>query len=393
MSAMKRQLTCAELAVADGAHQHVWDALWRGESIGRVAVFVCPGNATIMSMRERYTFALADVETPRGYTEAWRQGLLDELYYLAACRSLPGDCSPALHVPRHLHGQTQGFADLFGARVEVQPDGNFFPYPLPDDPAVIDALEARPLETSRYWTAVEWLNYARAATGGLLPFHNPVMTGPLDTANYLLGSTTLLEWVYTEPEVIHRLLAKITDAIIRMLRALQAASGGFRHSMHSNCSRGGFGLCSELRALVSTGIYQEFEAPYLQQIGEQLGTFAVHSCGSWERTLPSVRTNPYLRVMNGPIKENDLPTLCEYSAGEVLLSLYHSQDVHEEYLWPDMESYYRHVLTITPADQPLEINDLPEADVALWLKLQTALRGDDTLLQPLGGELAVRSKQ
>ena len=197
MSAMKRQLTCAELAVADGAHQHVWDALWRGESIGRVAVFVCPGNATIMSMHERYTFALADVETPRGYTEAWRQGLLDELYYLAACRSLPGDCSPALHVPRHLHGQTQGFADLFGARVEVQPDGNFFPYPLPDDPAVIDALEARPLETSRYWTAVEWLNYARAATGGLLPFHNPVMTGPLDTANYLLGSTTLLEWVYT----------------------------------------------------------------------------------------------------------------------------------------------------------------------------------------------------
>jgi len=386
MTTTKHQLTCAELSVADDAHERVWDALWRGESIGRIAAFVTPSDATIQSVRERYTFELADVETPEGYTEAWRQGLLDGLYYMAACRSLPGDYCPALAVPRGLHGQSQGFADLFGARVELQPDGNFFPYPLPDDPAVIDDIEARSLESSLYWNAVEWLRYARAATGGLLPFRNPVMTGPLDTANYLLGSTTLLEWVYTEPETVQRLLAKITDAIIRMLRELQVAAGGFRHNINSNCSRGGFGLCSEVRAIVSTEIYQQFEAPYLVQIGEQLGPFAVHSCGSWERTLPSVRANKYIRVMNGPIKENDLQTLCELSAGDLLLSVYHSQDVHEEYLWHDMECFYRHVLTVTPEEQPLEINDLPEADVELWLKLHREIRGGNgSLLAPLGG--------
>lgn len=380
----KCHLTCAELAVADRTHQQVWDALWRGEALGRVAVFVCPGAAVSQAVREQYTFALAEGEKPAGYSEVWRQDLLDQLYYIAACRLTPGDGCPGIGVPRHVHGQSQGIADLFGARVEEQPDGNFFPYPISDDPVRIDEITVRPLETSMYWHAVEWLSYARSATEGVLPFRNPVMTSPLDTANYLLGSTTLLEWLYTEPEVVHRLLVKITDVIIRMLRALREAAGGFMRDPHSNCSRGGFGLCSEVRSLVSTEIYQEFEAPYLQQIGEQLGEFCVHSCGSWERTLPSVRTNKFLRAMNGPIKENDLRILCELSAGEVLISTYHSQDVHEEYLWPDMESYYRHVLTVTPPTQPLEINDLPEADVPRWVALQRELCGDSYIAEPLG---------
>ncbi|MEK9137750.1 MAG: uroporphyrinogen decarboxylase family protein, partial [Bacteroidota bacterium] len=42
----------------------------------------------------------------------------------------------------------------------------------------------------------------------------PVMTGPFDTVNYLLGTTTLMEWVYTEPLVVHGLLDKVTAVII-----------------------------------------------------------------------------------------------------------------------------------------------------------------------------------
>ncbi|OPZ85965.1 MAG: Uroporphyrinogen decarboxylase (URO-D) [bacterium ADurb.Bin429] len=375
-----RHLSFAELTAATPAQEAVWDALWRGKSIERIAVDVRPNAATCRRVREEFAFELDEGAVKlAGYTERWREELLNSLYALAAQRLMPGDGAPALDVPRWVHGQSQGFADLFGARVEEQPDGNFFPYPLPADPAFIDDLQCRPLETSLYYTAVEWLRYARAATGGALPFRNPVMTGPLDTANYLLGSTTLLEWVYTEPETLHRLLGKITDAIIGMLRALGEAAGGLRHNTEVTCTRGGFGLCSEIRAIISSAIYEEFEAPYLLCIGEALGTFSVHSCGSWERTLPSVLRNPYLRAMNGPSKENDLPTLCALAQGKILLSIYSSVNVHEEYLWPDTESYLRHVLTVTPIEQPLEIN-LQEDDLPRWQRLHREIRGTKAVL-------------
>lgn len=242
-----RHLSPADLADVSPVRERTGTALWRGESLRRIAVAVTPSEATLRRVRERVTFALDDDgEKPAGYTPRWRELLVEALYGFAAARALPGDWCPRVGVPRAIHGQSQGICDLFGVRVVEQPDGNYFPYPLPADPALIDALVPAPLEGSQYWQAVEWLRYARAAIGGLLPFEFPVMTSPLDTANYLLGTTTLLEWVYSEPAVLHRLLAKLTDVIIRMTQALQQAAGGIRHSLAANCAAGGFGLCSEV---------------------------------------------------------------------------------------------------------------------------------------------------
>ena len=171
----------------------VWDDLWEGKSPGRIAVSVSADAEHVNRVKERYRLDLDDIpfRTER-WNEQWRQALSDQLYALAAKMELPGDYCPALEVPRFVHGQSQGITDLFGVRVEAQPDGNFFPHPLPPDPKVIAHLVPRPLETSAYWGAVEWIRYARGATHGVFPFRNPVMTGPLDTANYILGTTTLL---------------------------------------------------------------------------------------------------------------------------------------------------------------------------------------------------------
>ena len=89
-------------------------------------------------------------ERSERWNEQWRQGLLDELYAIAARLQLPGDYCPATAVPRFVHRQSQGIVDLFGARVEEQPDGNCFAFPLPADPSAIDAVQANALETSAY---------------------------------------------------------------------------------------------------------------------------------------------------------------------------------------------------------------------------------------------------
>jgi len=185
--------------------------------------------------------------------------------------------------------------------------------------------------------------------------------------------------VYAHPDTVHRLLEKVTDVIVRMTRARLAAAGGIAHCLHFACMRGGFDLCSEVRSLLSRKIYEEFEAPYLRRIGQELGEFGVHSCGSWERTIPSVLENTRIRAMNGQIKENDLKELCRLANGKIALSIGPSVNVHTRYTWPDMESFYRHILSTVPDGQPFEIS-IEEDHLPLWNQLHKELRGHESIL-------------
>lgn len=360
----------------------VWDLLWRGESPRRIAVYVTPKPERVQRLKDKYALDLdGAAERPAGWSEEWEQALRQGLYFLAAQAQMPGDGDFALSVPRSVHGQSQGIVDLFGARAELQPDGNFFPHPLPADPARVAAIAPAPLETSLYFRAVEWIRYAREATGGAIPFRNPVMTGPLDTANYLLGTTTLLEWLYTQPEAVRRLLETVTEVLIAMLEAIAEAAGGALCPHLGYPARGGFELCSEMRSIISASHYEEFEAPYLRRIGERLGGFAVHACGSWEHTLPSVLRDGFIRVMHGQSKENDIGALCRVAQGRLTLAIGRSANLHERYLWPSAEAFLRHVLSVVPEEQPFVVG-IEEGDLPLWLDLHREIRGRDYPLLP-----------
>ena len=359
---------------ADRATGHPgWDALRPGPLESGIAVAVRPGKERVEQAREALPDLLADEERarPARWSPKWLEALQGTLARLLAGRDLPRGRIPALSVPRFVHGQSQGICDLFGASVERQEDGNFFVHPLPPDPDAVATVEAAPIETGMYWGAVEWVAYARAATCERFDIRNPVMTGPFDTANYLLGTTVLMEWVYAEPAALHRLLDRITEVVIGMMGALRQAAGGRLHGDALSCMRNAFCLCSECRALVSEAVYEEFEAPYLARIGEALGPYGIHSCGAWERTVPSALRDPNLRAMNGQVRENDLAELCAQAQGNVLLSIGPSANLHERYTWPDTESFLRYVLQSTPARQPMEIA-INEADLDLWSRLWAA---------------------
>ena len=344
------------------SREPVWDGLWNHRSPGRIAVNVRPSAERIEAART----VVESVELPDPcMPPAWREALLGDLAYWYACRQMPGDGFPSLNVPRFLHGHSQGLCDVFGAHVEEQPDGNFFVHPLPPDPERMAALEPRLLETSKYWGAVEYIRLAREATGGLIPFRNPIMTGPFDTANYLIGSTMLLEWVYTEPEALHALLGQITMVLGDMVQALREAAGGSLHAHHLTCMRGGNDYASECRSIVSCDTYEEFDAPFLRQLGERLGPYAIHSCGSWKRTIPSARRDPNLRAMNGQVKENDLAVLCAEAADEITFSIQASANLPEWFLFDSREEYFRYVLERVPSKQPLELS-IGEDERALW---------------------------
>lgn len=366
-----RETLRERLAAREQRCSPVWDTLWRPASIDRIAVALGPSEDTVKRCKpfcEKLDFR-PPAARPATWTDAWQDALAEQIPGLVAAIGLPGAACLSLHVPRFVHGQSQGICDLFGARVEEQEGGHMYVHPLPADPAQLRDLQPAPLERSMYWGAVEWIRMTRDITDGLLPFKNPIMTGPFDTANYLLGTTVLLEWVYTEPESVHLLLQKVTSVIIAMIKALrQAADGMLQCSHHLRCMRGGCDFASECRSLVSRDIYEEFEAPYLRRIGEQLGPYAIHSCGSWERTVPSALQDPNLRAMNGQVRENDLAELCRQAEGKVTLSIGPSANLPDTYTWPDTESYYRYILEHTPQDQPLEIG-MREDSIPTWNRL------------------------
>jgi len=344
------------------SREAIWDGLWNHHSPGRIAVNVRPSKERVDASR-----AVVDMVAPPdpGMPPSWREALLGDLANWHAWRQTPGDGFPALTIPRFLHGHSQGLCDVFGANVEEQPDGNFFVHPLSPDPDRIASLEPQSLESSLYWNAVKYLRCAREATGGQLPFRGPIMTGPFDTANYLLGSTVLLEWVYTEPEALHILLGRITTVLGDMVLALREAAGGSLNAHHLTCTRGGHDFASECRSIVSREMYETFDAPYLRQLGERLGPYAIHSCGAWERTIPSALGDPNLRAMNGQVKENDLAVLCAEAAGGMTFSVQASANLPERYLFDSLEEFFRYVLERVPAEQPLELT-IGEDEIALW---------------------------
>ncbi|MCC6581013.1 MAG: hypothetical protein IT440_11280 [Phycisphaeraceae bacterium] len=353
------------------SRRDVWDALWARRGIGRLAVHITPAVNRVAEARTAAAAQMAaePARKPPGWTEQWRESLVGDLASQYAALQLPGDYYPTLSVPRFVHGQSQGICDVFAARVEPQPDGNFYVHPLPADPAKMTDLKPRPVTESQYWGAVEWIRYARTLTGGILGFRNPIMTGPFDTANYLLGTTVLMQWVYEEPAALHALLDRVTAVIIDMLTALRQAAGGrLAAPHHGNCLRGGHDFASECRSLVSCQVYDEFESPYLRRIAATHGPYAIHSCGGWERTVPSALADPDLRMMNGQIRENDLLQLCELAQGRLTYSIGPSVNLPSRYTWPDRRSFLEFMLRTVPRSQPLELN-ITVAEIPLWNEL------------------------
>lgn len=381
---MKQSLAPSDLSLSSPEREKIWDKLWRRTSIGRPALMVSPSVKRKEAVKQRYDFEIQEPDPlPEKWSPKWRDALVDALAGMRAAHEMPGDYYPAIPVPRFVHRQSQGIADIFAARVESQSDGNEYVHPLTPDPGAIRAIIPKPIESSCYWQAVEWTRYARRATQFLLPVRTPVMTGPIDTANYLLGTTMTMEWVYTETEVLHSLLGKITDVIIRMLTSLRQAADQCVCPGHFTCTRGGFDLCSEVRSIISKEIYEEFEAPYLRKIGEACGCYGVHSCGNWERTVVSALADPNLVAMNGQSKENDIATLCRLADGKLLLSIKNSANLHERFLWKTRAEFMRHIIEVVPDNQPFETG-IAEDEVPLWMDCYRKMRGKPfELLTPL----------
>lgn len=268
-------------------------------------------------------------------------------YLIARAKALdrsrrPHDLFPCLYIDRKFYGHSQRLAEPFG--VEVVLDGGHA-QALPSIASLVEAgsLRLKPVRECRYLKrSLDVLRYYYDSTEGRYPIPHMVTTGPCDTVNYATGSTLLLEGFYENPKAVHQLLRMATDVIIEHILACKAIAGDRLISDHTYLLDGAYCICSEIRSQFSPAHYEEFEAPYLRQIGKAVGALHIHVSGPIEQSIPATLQDPNIRHLKFWLRDSDLGQVAALVGARLSLAFFENTCM-SALAFPDKAAYYRHI--------------------------------------------------
>lgn len=193
--------------------------------------------------------------------------------------------------------------NMFGA-AEVVMGSDYTCDHLLFDLADIDTLpepSLAPGTVAHDWLAME--QYVLEETEGRLPIHVTDMQGPADVCGQLWGYDNLLAAAYTDPEVYHALMSRVTDAFILLWQRQQELLGDCfvgTHLFGWNWvpADAGASLSADSLVMISPAFYEEFYQPYLERIATRFGGLAVHSCGDFSAVVPALCATPGVKAVN-----------------------------------------------------------------------------------------------
>jgi hypothetical protein len=192
----------------------------------------------------------------------------------------------------------------FGAHAEVVGDNPPWVQHLADDDvetAVARTLDAHDVATchQRGWiprvdetlayyreTLADYPNVAQSVSLSI-----PDLQGPFDTAELLWGSDILLA-LYTNPDLVQRLLTAVSATMVHLYRHFRHAVGaellpeGFAHQ-HGSVIRGSIMLRCDGNVLTGPDHYRRHVLDHDMGVLRQLGGGSIHSCGCWQAIIPT----------------------------------------------------------------------------------------------------------
>lgn len=179
--------------------------------------------------------------------------------------------------------------------------------PLPD---VFSGLVPRALEQYAYFAnAVKDYPHCRAA----FQFTLPDLQGPFSIAELLFGSA-IYPLFYDDPGLILRWLARITEQITAVYRVLRPhikndLGDGYCYQ-HAVAVKGNLLIRNDSMVNLSAKMYRERVLSFDQQLGQTLGSVAVHFCGRGFHQIGNLLRIPNLGSLDlGNPEMNDLDAL------------------------------------------------------------------------------------
>ena len=122
--------------------------------------------------------------------------------------------------------------------------------------------------------------------------------GPFDIAHLVIGHRIYTE-IYDNPELVHRVLDKVTDAYIRYTKVQKEiiGEGNDRHCHSQATIPGGVRICEDSPTNLSPASYLEFCRPYNERVLAEFGGW-IHYCGNGRQIFPHVISTPGLTGIN-----------------------------------------------------------------------------------------------
>ena len=122
------------------------------------------------------------------------------------------------------------------------------------------------------------------ATRGEIPVEVADYQSPYGTATKLMPNEELMMAMYDEPELVHDFLARVTDGIIKLVRAMERWVGPENLALNrKNPIPGEKGLIlwDDYISVLTPALHIEFCAPYNRRLFEEFGQGHLHTCGPY----------------------------------------------------------------------------------------------------------------
>jgi uroporphyrinogen-III decarboxylase len=136
--------------------------------------------------------------------------------------------------------------------------------------------------------------------------------GPIPSA-FALAGANLFEWMYTEPERVHRLMDIVTESFINTVLYNDQVYG--RSSDHPQ------GMGADTGEMLSPALFREFAVPYYLRVWERFpGPRGLHMCGQIAHLLPILRDELKITSLDGFGFPLDPDLLAREMAGRCVLA-------------------------------------------------------------------------
>ncbi|HEB32834.1 MAG TPA: hypothetical protein ENI15_18470 [Spirochaetes bacterium] len=128
--------------------------------------------------------------------------------------------------------------------------------------------------------------------------------GPLTTALSVIGYDNFSYWMYDYPNLIHELMDKVTEALIRWVRYQKKAadipmeSESYPLGVRMPDGYGGVWLADDDSVIIGTEHYKEFVVPYNSRLLKAFGGGCIHYCGNSTQHIDNYLNTEGLTVVN-----------------------------------------------------------------------------------------------
>ena len=148
---------------------------------------------------------------------------------------------------------------------------------------------------------LKFIDYARE--NGDLPVGPTDLNSPFSTLTQICGYENLFVWMYEEPELVHELMAMVTEAFILWLKKQKQHT--CEESDSSNGLQGvwspkGVGVWISDDDLIAMGpeLYEKFVVPHYRELFAAFSGGSLHYCGAGTQHLDNFAKIGHVRAIN-----------------------------------------------------------------------------------------------